>query len=112
MTAEKGALIRQLCKRKPIPARLEMSISVIQRLVANIHNDWRILANVSQVALVAKNLPANAVDARDVGSIPGWGSSPGEGHDHPLQYSCLEKSLGQRSLVGYSPWGCKRVGQD
>ena len=25
----------------------------------------------------------------------------------PLQYSCLEKSHGQRSLVGYSPWGHK-----
>ena len=26
---------------------------------------------------------------------------------NPLQYSCLGKSHGQRSLVGYSPWGCK-----
>ena len=26
---------------------------------------------------------------------------------NPLQYSCLEKSHGGRSLVGYSPWGCK-----
>ena len=24
-----------------------------------------------------------------------------------LQYSCLEKSHGQRSIVGYSPWGRK-----
>ena len=84
MTAEKGALIRQLCKRKPIPARLEMSISVIQRLVANIHNDWRILANVSQVALVAKNLPAKAGDVRDVGLILGSGRSPGQGNGSPL----------------------------
>ena len=29
------------------------------------------------------------------------------GHDNPLQYSCLENSHGQRSLVGYSPWGHK-----
>ena len=28
-----------------------------------------------------------------------------EGNGTPLQYSCLEKSHGQRSLVGYSPWG-------
>ena len=26
-------------------------------------------------------------------------------HGHPLQYSCLENPHGQRSLVGYSPWG-------
>ena len=34
---------------------------------------------------VVKNLPANA---GDVSSIPGWGRSPGEGNDNPLQYSC------------------------
>ena len=28
-----------------------------------------------------------------------------EGDGTPLQYSCLEKSHGQRSLVGCSPWG-------
>ena len=44
----------------------------------------------SQVALVVKNLPTNAGDVRDMGSIPGLGRSPGEGNDDPLQYSCLE----------------------
>ena len=44
----------------------------------------------SQVTLVVKNLPANAGDIRDAGSIPGSGRSPGEGNDSPLQYSCLE----------------------
>ena len=39
--------------------------------------------------IVAKNLPANAGDARDVSSIPGLGRSPGEGNGNPLQYSCL-----------------------
>ena len=38
---------------------------------------------------VVKNLPANAGDARDVGSIPGSGRSPGGGNGNPLQYSCL-----------------------
>ena len=38
---------------------------------------------------VVKNPPANAGDLRDVGSIPGSGRSPGEGHRNPLQYSCL-----------------------
>ena len=44
----------------------------------------------SQMALVVKNLPANARDRRDTGSIPGSGRFPGEGNDNPLQYSCLE----------------------
>ena len=33
-----------------------------------------------------RNLPANA---EDVGSIPGWERSPGEGDGNPLQYCCL-----------------------
>ena len=37
-----------------------------------------------QVALVVKNLPANAGD-RDEGSVPELGRSPGEGHGNPLQ---------------------------
>ena len=40
-------------------------------------------------------------------SIPGSGRSQGEGNGNPLQYSCLEKSHGQRSLEGYSPWDGK-----
>ena len=47
-----------------------------------------------------KKLPASAGDVRDAGSIPGSGRSPGVGHGNPLQYSCLENSHGQRSLVG------------
>ena len=44
----------------------------------------------SQVALVVKNLPANAGDARHMSSIPGSGRSSGVGNGNPLQYSCLE----------------------
>ena len=43
----------------------------------------------------------------DPGLIPGWGSSPGEGTEYPLQYPYLENPYGQRSLEGYSPWSCK-----
>ena len=42
---------------------------------------------------VIKNLPANAEDARDAGSIPGLGSSPGAGNGNLLQYSCLENPM-------------------
>ena len=46
-------------------------------------------------ALVVKNLPANAGDIRDPGSIPGLGISPGEGNGilNILQYSCLENPM-------------------
>ena len=49
----------------------------------------------------------SACNAGDLGSIPGLGRSLGGGHGNPLQYSYLENPHGQRSLVGYSPWGCK-----
>ena len=53
---------------------------------------------------MVKNPPA---DAGDEGSIPGSGRSPGVGNGTLLQYSCLKNST-DRSLVGYSPWGCKK----
>ena len=34
---------------------------------------------------------------------------PDGGHGSPLQYSCLENPHGQKSLVGYSPWGHKEA---
>ena len=60
--------------------------------------------------VVVKNLPTSAGDAGDSGLISGSGRFRGEGNGKPLQYSCLEKSHGQRSLVGYSPWGNKELG--
>ena len=45
----------------------------------------------------------------NLGSIPGLERSPGGGHGNPLQYSCLENPHGQRSLAGWSPWGCKEL---
>ena len=39
---------------------------------------------------VVKHLPDNAGEAGDMGSIPGWGKSHGEGNDNPLQYSYWE----------------------
>ena len=49
----------------------------------------------------------SAYNVGDLGSISGLGKSSGGGYGNPLQYSCLENPRGQRSLVGYSPWGCK-----
>ena len=53
------------------------------------HNDlWAF-----QLALVVKNLTANAGDVRDLDLIPHWGRSPGEGNGNLLQYSCLENPM-------------------
>ena len=51
------------------------------------------LPRASQVALVVKNLPANAGDIRDRGSVPGSGRAPRGEHGNPLQYSCLENPM-------------------
>ena len=45
------------------------------------------------MALAVKNLPANAGDINNMGSIPGLGRPSGEGNGNPLQYSCLENSM-------------------
>ena len=63
----------------------------------------------SLMAQLVKNPPDNAGDLRDVGSIPGipW--------RRKCQYTPVflaRKFHGQGSLVGCSPWGCKRVRHD
>ena len=55
------------------------------------------------MALVVKNLPANAGDARDTGLIPGRGKYFGGGHGNPLQCSCLRNPMDReawRATVG------------
>ena len=42
---------------------------------------------------MVKNLPANAGDVKDMGSVPGSGRSPGGGRGNPLQYPCLESPI-------------------
>jgi len=56
---------------------------------------------------VVKNPPANAGDTEETVSIPGLGRSPGGGQPTPV---FLPGELhGQRSPVGYSPWGHKEL---
>ena len=47
----------------------------------------------SHVALVVKNLPANARDIRDTGLIPKSGRFPGGGNGNPLQYFWMENPM-------------------
>ena len=71
------------------------------------YNSLTIIGGASQVASVEKNQPANAGDIRDADSIPGSGRSPGEREWLPAPIFLPGELHGQRSLVGYSPWGCK-----
>ena len=67
--------------------------------------------SLSQVMLVVKNLPANAGDIRDAGSIPGPRRYPGEGYGNPFQYSCLE-ILWTEEPGRLQSIGSHRVGHD
>ena len=60
---------------------------------------------------VEKNLPANAEDSGDVGSIPGLGRSPGEGNGNLLQHSCLENPMDRGAWWATAMWS-QRVGYD
>ena len=46
---------------------------------------------------MVKNPPANTGDARDEGSIPELGRSPGGEHGNPFQCSCLENPMGREA---------------
>ena len=60
---------------------------------------------------MVRNLPANAGDIRDVGSIPGSGRSPGGGCANPHQYSCLENPKIEEP-GGLHSMGLQRVRHD
>ena len=60
---------------------------------------------------MVKNLPANAGDMRDAGSIPGLGRSPGGGHGNPFQNSCLENPM-EEEPDGLQSIGSHRIGHD
>ena len=55
--------------------------------------------------LVVKNLPASAGGAKDMGSVPGSGRSPGEGNGNPLQYFYLENPMDRGAWWATVPGG-------
>ena len=61
---------------------------------------WNRRTNLDAAEEMSGGPPANAGEARDEGSIPWLGRSPGGGHGNPLQYSFWRTPC---SLVGYSP---------
>ena len=57
------------------------------------HVYWWIMVVGLPQGLSSKEFACSAEAAGDMGSIPGWGRYPGEGHGSPLQYSCLENPM-------------------
>ena len=72
------------------PGRLQ---SIGSQRVGHNWSNWAIIILASQMVQVIKNLPANAVAAVDMGSIPGSRRLPGGGNGNPLQYSCWDNPM-------------------
>ena len=53
-----------------------------------------------------KETNKHACSAGDMGSVPGFGRSPGKGNGNPLQYSFLENSIAEE------PGGLQSTGSD
>ena len=76
-------------------------------LMISVFSWWK-MTNVFRNPLLAH--PAyQCRRCKDMDLVPWLGRSPGIGNDNPRQYPCLENPHGQRSLAGYSPWGCKEL---
>ena len=75
----------------------------------SMYNFWIPQNIIINSLLLTENFPggSDGKESADPGSIPRLGRSPGEDDGYPLQYSCLKNFHRERSLVGYSPWGCK-----
>ena len=67
-----------------------------------LHSRLRYITSI-QVVLLVKNLPANAEDLRDSGSIPRLGRFPWRKAKQSTPVFLHGESHGQKSLVGYSP---------
>ena len=69
----------------------------------------QLIATTHTYCRASQNPPAHAGDIRNLSSIPRWGRSPGGGHSHPLQYSCLENPMDRAAWrAAYSLWGRKQ----
>ena len=93
-----------------LPAELSTEHQAVQHTpTAELHRIPMMAEWTSPGGSVVKNPPANA---GDMGSIPGSGRFPWRRKWPPTPIFLPGKSCGQRRLVGYSPWGHKRVGHN
>ena len=108
---------RHLGKISLFPENLKSHIIFIIVIIIKFHGSTRTIAFLHirpqqplEGIYIVIHFPGGSEDKEstckvgDSGSILGLGRSPEEGNGNPLQYSCLEDPLRQRSLVGYSPY--------
>ena len=78
ISGDKLVLLGRYFGKFPKTHKFQLDVTALDYLASYTKN------GASQEALVVKNSPTNAGDI-NVGSIPGWGRSPGRGHGNPLQ---------------------------
>ena len=61
---------------------------------------------------MGKESACNTGDSGDMGSVSGWGKSPGGGYGNPLQHSCLEIPMDRGPCQAMGSMGSRRVGHD
>ena len=79
---------------------------ILKILFSKYHREDLLTLNFPGGATV-KNLPANAGDPRDAGSIPGLWRSPGVGNGNPPQYFCLENPMDRWAWQATVHWASK-----
>ena len=77
-------VIPDMLNKIPFLGEIETTVGSCMKSSFGFMSFW-----ASLIARLVKNLPANAGETRDVGSIPGLGRPPGVGNGTPLQYCCL-----------------------
>ena len=87
--------------RRQKPSGRHLLIFVLPNLYTHLHKSFSVLFGKYPSfwgfpgGVVVKNPPPNAGHSEDMGSISRLGRSPGGGNGNPLQYSCLENSMGR-----------------
>ena len=111
-TVIKTVLKEKKCKKEKWLSEEALQIAVKGREVKSTGEKERYTQLNAEFQRIARSFPGGSngkesdCNAGDLGLIPGFGRSPGEGHSNALQY-CLENPHGQRGLAGYIPSGRK-----
>ena len=103
------------CGRGSTPENLQAMGTVRKKKKSFFLIHYSELRSFSKLAMIIRSFPdgsdgkESTCNVGDLGLIPVFERFSGGGRGNPLQYSCPENPHGQRSLVGYSPWGCKEL---